>query len=60
MPQPPTADRLTAGERRFANVIDSSAAPTAPRSAETTATRPGVDLIWDADPRADTATSRDA
>lgn len=50
MPQPPTTERLTAGERRLADVIDSSTAPRPSPSEKTAATRPQVDLVWDADP----------
>lgn len=50
MPQPSTVDRLTAGERRLADVIDSPTAPKASRNRETTPGRPRVDVVWDADP----------
>ena len=59
MPQPPTVDRLTAGERRLADVIDSPTAPKASRTGETTAARPQVDLVWDVDPEGHSAAGTD-
>lgn len=50
MPQPPTTERLTAGERRLADVIDSLTAPRPSPSEKTAAPRPQVDLVWDAEP----------
>lgn len=49
MPQPPPTERLTVGEKRLADAIDSSTAPRPP-SEKTAATRPQVDLVWNANP----------
>ena len=49
MPQPPTTERRTAGEKRLADLIDSLAVSKSSNSGET-ATRARVDLIWDVDP----------
>jgi hypothetical protein len=50
MPQPPSAKRLTAGERRLAEVIDSSTSPRPSPNEKTAAARSQVDLVWNADP----------
>jgi hypothetical protein len=51
MPQPPTPERLTAGERWLADVIESSTKPRlSPSEKAAVADHPRVDLVWDADP----------
>ena len=49
MPRPPATERLTAGENRLADVIDSPAVTKSSNSGEK-ASRARVDLIWDVDP----------
>lgn len=50
MPQPSTTDRLTGGEKRLAEVMNSSTAPTRSPDEKNAAARPQVDLVWDVDP----------
>jgi hypothetical protein len=49
MPQPPTTERLTAGEKRLADLIDSTTTPRPSPSEKTAASRPRVDVVWNAD-----------